>query len=284
MSEETQVSQETSNSEATPALEATSTESTSQPTESGKPEKATTEQTDGWEYNGDRNAVPEPFKKYVAGLDRYVSKKDQARAELEKQVKNYESKLASFNSTDVKPSNTGAAPVESLSVTQEESEAIMLGDATVLQKVIQREVQRHLKADVDPKTTEIREQLSQLTLKQKEIDAAETIKAFTDINPDFDELLKSPVGDYMVNAARNGMDLETIYKNAKAVESHFANAAEARRKSDMEKKKNGSVVGKSVTGDPAILYAENEEQAKRLAIELTLKGDKRQVQIKDRKR
>ena len=284
MSETSQASQETSNLEATPAQEtAVDQTTTSQPASTSEPTKATTTDQESWEYNGDRNAVPDSFKKYVAGLDRYVSKKDQARAELERKVKEYETERSQRKETP-QADNTGIPTSQEPTVTQEEAEAIMLGDAKTLQKVIQREAKHLIEAGVNPKEAVISEKLSALEMRQKEIDAAEVIKSFTEVNPDFSELLKSPVGSFMVEAARKGMDIESIYKQAKEVEAHFISAADAKRKADIEKKKNGSVVGKPVAGNPDTLYAEDENHAKRLAIELSLKGDPRRVQVKDRKR
>lgn len=286
MSEQTQASQEAStNSEVTPAQETPTNVETTQSPDTSKPEGATAKTEETWEYNGDRNAVPDPFKKYVSALDRYVSKKDQARVELERKVKEYEAKLASTQRNDTpQASNTGTSTPQAPQVTQEEAEAIMLGDAKTLQSVIQREAKHLLEANVNPKEAVINQKLSAMELRQKEIDAAETISAFTSMNPDFTDLINSPVGQYMVDAARQGMDIETIYKNARQIKDHFIGVAETQRKADLEKKRNGSVVGKSISGDPAVVYADDEDQAKRLAIELTLKGDNRQVQVKTRKR
>lgn len=282
MSEEiTQVTQETSNLEATPAQETTNTSAS---TDTSKPEGATTQSDDKWEYNGDRNAVPEPFKKYVAALDRYVSTKDQARVELEKKVKEYETKLSSTKTNEPQPANTGVQTPQEPQVTQEEAEAIMLGDAKTLQKVIQREAKHLLETGVKPQETLINEKLSALDMRQKEIDAAEVIKTFTELNPDFNDLLKSPVGSFMVDAARKGMDIESIYKSAKEIEGHFMSVAEQKRKANNDAKKNGSVVGKTISGTPDTVYADNEDHAKRLSIEMTLKGDNRRVQVKDRKK
>ncbi len=58
---------------------------------------------------------------------------------------------------------------------------------------------------------------------------------------------------------------------------------ENQRKATIEKKKAGTVVGKSIPGTPDVVYADDENQAKRLAIELTLKGDKRHVRVKPKK-
>ena len=282
MSEEiTQVAQETSNLEATPAQDTSSVNTT---TEAIKPEGATNLPEDKWEYNGDRNAVPEPFKKYVSALDRYVSTKDQVRVDLEKKVKEYEAKLSSFSTSSQKPADTGTQTPSEPQVTQEEAEAIMLGDAKTLQKVIQREAKHLLEASVKPQETAMNEKLSNLENRQKEVDAAEMIKSFTEINPDFNDLLKSPVGTFMVDAARKGMDIESIYKTAKEIEGHFTNVAETKRKATLEAKKNGSVVGKTINGTPDVIYADDETHAKRLAIEGTLKGDNRRVQVRERKK
>ncbi len=166
MCEETQTQQETSNLEAAPAQDTTTTTPT---TETGKPEGATTKPEDTWEYTGDRNSVPENMKKYVAALDRYVSKKDQSRIELEKKVKEYESKLATFQAP--KASTTDTTPqVTEPQVTQAEAEAIMLGDANTLQKVIQRETKRALEADIHPKEAAINQKLTAMETKQRRND------------------------------------------------------------------------------------------------------------------
>lgn len=282
MDQEIQQQQETSISEAAPAQDTADTTTTTQPTDTSKPERATTKPEDNWEYNGDRNAVPDSFKKYVAGLDRYVSKKDQSRIELEKKIKEYESKISSLSMT--KQETTGTPTQPAPLVTQEEAEAIMLGDSVTLQKVIERGVKTQLESNVNPKLEEANKKFASLDMKEKEAEAAEVIRSFSEINPDFMELVKSPVGEYMVEAARKGMGIEDIYKNAKAVQAHFEGVAESKRKAEIEKKKNGTVVGKSIPGTPDVVYAEDENHAKRLAIELNLKGDKRHVRIKQNKK
>src|SRR6266850_6184634 len=81
--------------EVTPAQEAnTSTTETTQSTQQSKPTKVTTK-AEEWEYDGNRNAVPESFKKYAQGFDRYVSKKDQAAAEFKKKAEEYDKVLSS---------------------------------------------------------------------------------------------------------------------------------------------------------------------------------------------
>ncbi len=278
MDQEIQQQQETSNLEAAPAQDTTTTDTTTtQTTDTSKPDTATTKTEDNWEYTGDRNSVPEPMKKYVAALDRYVSKKDQSRAELEKKIKEYEAKISSFSAP--KQDTTGTPTHKAPLVTQEEAEAIMLGDATTLEKVIERGVKTQLETNINPKEAAINEKFAALETKEKEAVAADVIKSFTEINPDFTELINSPVGEFMVDAARKGMPLEEIYKTAKTIEAHFAGVAETRRKAELEKKKNGTVVGKSIPGTPDYVIARDENHAKRLAIELTLKGDKRHVRI-----
>lgn len=250
-------SQETTNSEATPAQETTATAAASNATPQPKEET--------WEYDGNREKVPEPFKKYATAFDRYVSKKDQALAEANKRIADYEQKLKAVPASKTE---TESAPRESI-VTQEELDAMLLGDAKTLEKVIERTVQKRLEASVSP-----------IAMKQKELEAAETIKSFTEIHPDFSELLESPAGEFMIDAARRGASLEQIYDTAKKAEAFFNQKAEAARQATREMKKNGSVAGRTVTGTPDIVYADSEDQAKRLAIELTLKGDKRLVQVK----
>ncbi len=280
MDTEIQTQQETSNLEAAPAQDTTVTSEATPDT--SKPEGATAKPEDTWEYTGDRNSVPENMKKYVAALDRYVSKKDQSRIELEKKVKEYEQKLSSFQAP--KESVTGTQPqVTEPQVTQAEAEAIMLGDANTLQKVIQRETKRALEADISPKEAAINQKLTAMEMKQKEIDAAEMIQSFAELHPDFWELHDNGFGDYMMMQAKNGVPLEKIYENVSGVKSKLETHIDTKRKADLEKKKAGSVVGKSIPGTPDVVYAENEAQAKKLAIELTLKGDKRHVRIKPKK-
>ena len=282
MDNESTTQQETSNLEAAPAQDTTNNQTTtSQPATTSEPAKATGGEQENWEYTGDRNNVPDSMKKYVAGLDRYVSKKDQSRIELEKKVKEYENKLTSFQESN-KTNNTGVQPPQEPQVTQEEAEAIMLGDAKTLQKVIQREAKRTLEADISPKEAAINQKLIAMETRQNEIDAAEMIKGFAEVNPDFWELYDT-YEDYCVTAAKTGKPLEDIYKSVKFFDEKVSQRLETKRKADIEKKKNGTVVGKSIPGTPDVLYADNENQAKRLAIELTLKGDKRHVRIKPKK-
>lgn len=274
MSEELKTQQETTEtiSEVTPAQETTDT--TAKATEATPP--ANTEET--WEYDGNRQKVPKPFERYAKGFDRYVSRKDQAIAEANKKIQEYESKLKEFQTS--KPTATRQEEQPQAFVTQDEIDAIALGDAKTLEAVIERKAKALLEANVSP----MKNEMKTLAMERQEREAAATISAFSDMHPDFQELLKSPVGEYMVNAAKQGMDLETIHKNASAIRDHFYNSAEEKRKADIEKKKNGSVVGKSIPGTSEVVYVDNADQQRRMALELEIKGDKRQVHIRPKKR
>jgi len=157
-------------------------------------------------------------------------------------------------------------------VTQDEIDAISMGDGKTLQSVIERAVNKRLEATVTP-----------IVQQQKEIEAAKTIESFKAVHPDFQELLDSPAGEFMISAASRGASLEQIYKTATDAKAYFQQKGDEQRKADLEAKKAGSTVGRSIAGSPDVVYAETEDQAKRLAIEMTLKGDKRHVRVKTKK-
>ena len=283
-------SQQEISSEVTPAQETTTTTEATQTTSESKPieSTATTETEKEWEYDGDRKKVPEPFKKYAQGFDRYVSKKDQAAAEFKKKAEEYDKVLSSDEFKEyqhfiaTKSKDTG--PKEQVpTVTQEEIDAITLGDAKTLEKVIERKAKELLDSSIGPKEQEMRQQLSALTMKQKQIENAEMIQSFAEVNKDFWELYDSGFEEYIVNSVKSGKSLEDTYKGAKLIESKMSERLENKRKADFEQKKAGTVVGKSIPGTPDVVFADNEEHAKRLAIELTMKGDKRHVRIKPKK-
>ena len=289
--EETSTTHQETLQEATPAqaTQPTKTETThstpgSKPTDGGN-----TAEPENWEYKGDRKDVPKNFEKYVKGLDRYVSQKDQATAEMRKKAEEYDKFV---NSEDhkafqqfmaQKPSNTGSKEPSAPTVTQEEIDAITLGDAKTLEKVIERKAKELLDTNIGPKENEMRQQLQALTMKQKQIENAEMIQSFAEVNTDFWGLYDSGFEDYIVNSIKSGKSLEETYKAAKNIESKLSEKFEGQRKADFEKKKAGTVAGKSIPGTPDVVYADNEDHAKRLAIELTLKGDNRHVRIKPKK-
>lgn len=281
--ENTQAAQETSNLEAAPAQDTTAQPTNETQSAEGSKSETTTTET-AWEYNGDRKSVPKEFQNYVKGVDRYWSKKSQTLAELGQKAREYEEfknspEYKAFQQFKENPSAPGKQDNQPL-VTQDEIDAIALGDAATLEKVIERKAKHLLETTVNPKLEAFSKKEQEFTLKQKEIDAAETISSFAQLNPDFNELLESPVGEFMIDAARRGMGIEDIYKSAKAAEDYFSQKVEIKKKADFEKKKNGSVVGKSIPGTPDKVYADDEASAKRLAIELTLRGDKRQVAVR----
>jgi hypothetical protein len=278
-------------SETTPAQEPrAAAPETTQPTQGGKPpETSGTTEPESWEYTGDRKSVPTPFEKYVKGLDRYVSKKDQASAEYRKKAEEYEQFVNSEEFKQYQQFKTsqskGVGPSEPQApiISQEESEAIALGDANTLLKVVQREVDRTIEAKVAPKEAEISKRFQAMDLKEKRIQNAEMIQAFAEVHQDFWELFDSGFEDYIVTAIKGGKSLEEAYNTAKQAETKTFERAEAKRIADLQKKKDGSVVGKSIPGTPDVVFADDENHAKRLAIELTLKGDKRHVRIKPKK-
>lgn len=279
--------------ETTPAQETTtvSTETT-QPTPNNQPadQKVTTD-PESWEYKGDRKDVPKEFEKFVKGLDRYVSQKDQAIAEARKKAEEYDAftksddfkQFQQFREERKRGSVTGSLQPQAL-MTEEEAQAIAVGDAKTLQSVIQREVQRKLEESVNPQLAEANKKLEAATLKQRQVESAEMISSFAEVHPDFWDLYENGLEEYIVGSIKSGRSLEDTYKAAKDIEAKMEQRAEAKRKADFEKKKAGTVAGKSIPGSPDVVYADNEDHAKRLAIELTLKGDKRHVRIKDKQK
>ncbi len=274
---------ETATATAPAATPAPSAEvmTTTEPTSAAQP---TGDQIpDGYEFNGDRNSVPEPLKKHVAGIDRYWTKKQQAFAEQEKKAREYEQLTSSpefkafqqFQATGAKALPTGSEEPSGVEVTQEEMDAIALGDQKTLKAVIDRQV----KAALDPHTGPIKEQLNGMAEKQKQIETTEMIKAFAEAKPDFWNMWDT-YEPHMKAAIQTGMPLEQAYEAFKEIESKADERAAKRYKESIEAKKQGSVASSTTTGTPDVVYAENENDAKRLAIQLTLAKDPRQVQIR----
>ncbi len=284
---EQEISTETTPAQVTTEVSAPAPQST--PTEAAAPTGAPAAEPENWEYTGDRKAVPAAFEKYVKGLDRYVSKKDQAAADTRKKAEEYDHFVGSdaYKSYQQfianQPRATGPAAPSQPALTDEEAAAISVGDTNMLAKVIQREVQRNIDANVGPKEAALKKDFESLAMKQKQIENAEMIQSFAEVHTDFWDLYDAGFEDYIVTSIRSGRSLEEVYKGAKEIESKTAARLETNRKADAEKKKNGTVVGKSIPGTPDVVLANDEAHAKRLAIELTLKGDKRHVRIKPKK-
>jgi hypothetical protein len=237
-----------------------------------------------YEFNGDRNSVPEPLKKHVAGIDRYLTKKQQAFADTEKKAREYEAILNSpefkafqqFKATGAKaPNSTGSEITDGLEATQEEMDAIALGDQKTFKAVIDRQV----KAALDPHTGPLKEQLNGLAAKQKEAETTEMIKAFAEVHTDFWPLFDQ-YETHMTAALKTGMNLEDAYKAFKDIEAKADERADKRYRESIEAKKKGSVAASTTTGTPDVVYAKDENEAKRLAIQMTLKGDPRGVEIR----
>ncbi len=291
----TSTPQQEISTETTPAQDtATPTTSTQsnvpQSTQAAKPEATVTSESENWEYTGDRKAVPSEFEKYVKGLDRYVSKKDQAAAELRKKAEEYEHFVNSDSYKQYQqfiaqqPKNTGSqAQPQAPTITPEEHDAILMGDANTLNKVIERQAKKIIEESVGPQAAVINQKFQAIEQKERQIESAEMIQSFAEVHPDFWDLYDNGLEEYVIQSVKSGRSLEDTYKAAKQIEDKMTERLETKRKADIEKKKAGSVVGKSIPGTPDVVYADNEDQAKRLAIELTLKGDKRHVRIKPKK-
>lgn len=264
------VSQETSNTnlEATPA----------QPSnEAQKAEGQTTSIPESWEYNGDRSAVPEPFKNYAKGFDRAWNKRVQALAERDQKAREYEEFQQSedwktFQEFKKSGANKQPSQQQTSLISQDEIDAIALGDGKTLESVIERAVSKRLESSVNP-----------IVQKQKALETAEYISEFTNLHPDFKEMLDSPAGEFMIHAAKTGASLEQIYETGMKARDYYFQQFESKKKADFEAKKNGSVVSKSIPGTPDVVYVDDENAAKRTAIEMTLRGDNRLVQVKPKK-
>lgn len=268
----------TNNANESASSEAQETSVEATPTQTNETAQSTPESIpENWEYTGDRKSVPAPFQNYVKGIDRYWSNKSKALAELGQKVKEYEDLRASdewksfeqFRQTANKRESAPVQPGETVEITQDEMDAIALGDAKTLSAVVERKAKALLESSVTP-----------LAHRQKAIEVAENLKEFTALHPDFVELLESPAGELMIDAAQRGVGLEEIYKRVKEAESYFEQKGGTKRKQAADEKKAGSVVGRSLSGTSDVVYADNEEEAKRLSIALTLKGDKRQVHVR----
>lgn len=279
--------------ETTPAQETSATQpATTQPTPNGQPaDKPVTPALESWEYKGDRKDVPKEFEKFVKGLDRYVSNKDQAIAEARKKAEEYDAftksddfkQFQQFREERKKGGATAAPSQPQPLMTEEEAQAIAVGDAKTLESVIQREVQRKLDESINPQMAEAQKKLEAVSLKERQVQSAEMISSFAQVHPDFWDLYENGLEEYIVGSIKSGRSLEDTYKAAKEIETKMEQRAEQKRKADFEKKKAGTVAGKSIPGNPDVVYADDENHAKRLAIELTLKGDKRHVRIKSNK-
>jgi len=268
--------QETSqeeNLEATPETKETDDQTTKDQgtQEDGKSQDEKTSKSKPWEYNGNRKEVPKEFQKYSKGFDQYVSRKDQEIAEYRKQLEEAQNKLTSI------PTTTQAKSEPQPLATQDELDAIALGDGKVLQNVINRAVDIKIKSDPG------HDQLASISEKQRIFDAKDRINEFAAITPEFKDLIESPVGDHMISAVKRGASLEQAWEQAKEVISFIETRLGGKRKANLENKINGSTVKNTVTGKADTVWVENEMEAKRMAIELTLKKDPRNVRIKPKK-
>lgn len=259
------------NLEVTPENKETNDQTTqNQDTQESKSSKEDTTKSEAWEYNGNRKEVPENFQKFVKGLDRYVSRKDQALAEAQKQIKELQEKPPTVSEP---PQTKESQPL----VTQDELDAIALGDGKVLENVINRAVDIKMKSDPN------REQVASISQKQGVLDARDRINEFAEITPEFKEVIESPIGDHIIAAVQRGASLEKAWEQAKEAMSFMETRSDNKRKVNLENKINGSTVKNTVTGKSDTVWVENETEAKRMAIELTLKKDPRNVKIKPKK-
>lgn len=261
------------NLEVTPENKETNEQTTeNQGTKEGESqEKETTSKTEPWEYNGNRKEVPKEFQKYSKGFDQYVSRKDQELAEVRKQLEETQKKLSSV------PEPTQTTQESKPLVTQDELDAIALGDGKVLEDVINRAVDVKMKSDPN------REQVESISQKQSVLDARDRINEFAAITPEFKEVIESPIGDHIIAAVQRGASLEKAWEQAKEAMGFMEARSESKRKANLENKINGSTVKNTVTGKSDTVWVENETEAKRMAIELTLKKDPRKVGIKPKK-
>lgn len=282
--EGTQASQETTLA-ATPAPSEAAPASDQSTPASTPAESPASDIPENWEYTGDRNAVPKPLQNYVKGLDRYWTKRSQAFADAERKAKEYDQWVNSdgykqyqqFMAQQQSPTGFSQpqAPQAPM-VTQEEADAILSGDTKVLESVIARSVE----AKVAEKERAYQAQIAPIAMKQKELETGEMVKSFAELHPDFWELYDAGYEDYLLTSIKNGAPLEVAYSNVKKMEQAALARAEEKHKKIIEEKRNGSVVGKTVTGTPDVVYAKDANEAMRLRVQMAMKGDPRQVQIK----
>jgi len=260
------------NSEATPAKESAATPEVSK--------EATPPKEEAWEYTGDRKAVPDEFRKYAKGFDRYVSKKDEMLSEYKQKVGQYEQQLKELQSTPQSTEPTGSEPVAP-PISKDEADAIALGDVNVLYQVVDRLTQKKIEDTLTPKELAMTEKLQALTQKQTQIDNTEMVKSFADVHPGFREALEDDfIYDYMFKAVQNGQSLDKVWTNVQNFEETVQNKMVQKKQKDLEEKKDGTVVGRTPTGSSEIVYVDNPRDAQKLAIDFALKGDPRQVAVK----
>lgn len=247
----------------------TETTTTSEATASPETKAETAQPEDKWEYNGDRKAVPDPFKKYVKGLDQWFTKHTQDTAEARKKAQMYDELIQSgrLNQNAVAPTKDNPNPGI---ISQQEWDAAMLsGDVNAVNSLITKALEK----TVLPKAQELEKKLGQM-------DASQQIEAFSKLHPDFEELLDAGFDDYMIAEARSGKSLPEIYQKVKQVENNIANREKERQQKIIQEKKEGTVVGKTTAGTPDVVWVENEKESRRVSLELAMKSDPRSVRIK----
>lgn len=276
MSEENK--QETSNTdlEGTPASSENDGQVVDKSGQDDQPEMVTIQIPKDWKYNGDRQNAPEPLQPYIKDLDRYVQGKQQELADVKKNMQELEQKLSAPQVNQLKDLASGEqqTATEDTIYTQDEADAIALGDLSVLDKVVRRAAESTVTKVLSEKEKQAKVN-SQMAQKLDE-----DLNTFMKVNPEFKQLLDSPIGEHMIEAARKGLPLEEIYSKAQEVKSYVIQQQEEAAKAKLKHKANGSTVKSTTTGTPDIVWVENDQEARRMSLELAFKNDPRQVKIK----
>jgi len=251
------------------------------PQTTAQPEPVKTEVPEDYEWEGDPNTLEKPLQNRAKGVLRYLTKQSQALAEEKKLAEEYrkvQSDPLYQQYLQYKERGTVQQPVQpSALFTVSELE-----EAQVNPGKLGELMERAVNSRISQAEQQVVGKLEALQSKQTFIDKQQELQDFAELHPDFWDLhQKGLIKPYIREIVDTGQGtLQDAYNKAKEVREQFRKEALMETQGRVNQKKAAFTSAPTPSNEPDIIWANDKNEATKIAFENALLGKKVQVKVK----
>lgn len=258
-------------------------ESTAQPTAPNGTAQAPVTPAEKPEWDGNLESLKDLGKDEVErakGMRRYLTKKTQEISEAQKKAQEYDKLLSdpriqqALNGQASQP----VAPQQAQPLWSENEWAEAQVNPAKMSELVERSVQ----ARVNQVAAQYAPLIEQLQNKQTFVEKSQEIDEFARVHPDVWDLYEAGIMKPLVREivdSGQGTFAEA-YEKAKSIEAFYKRQATQEAQGRIQEKKAAVTATPSPTNEPSVIWANDREEAKKLAFENAILGKK--VTVKTR--
>lgn len=258
-------------------------ESTAQPTVPNGTAQAPVTPAEKPEWDGNLESLKDLGKDEVErakGMRRYLTKKTQEIGEAQKKAQEYDKLLSDPRIQQALNGQTQAqvAPQQAQPLWSENEWAEAQVNPAKMSELVERSVQSR----VNQVAAQYAPLIEQLQNKQTFVEKSQEIDEFARIHPDVWDLYEAGIMKPLVREivdSGQGTFAEA-YEKAKSIESFYKRQATQEAQGRILEKKAAVTATPSPTNEPSVIWANDREEAKKLAFENAILGKK--VTVKTR--